>query len=418
MTTPDATAAPPPPATRPMVRSSRALDGAPARTPWVLGWLLVLCCGYQLVGLGAVLPTLVGTGTAGLTPAWATAAATAALVGTVLGALAHRGLARDFDRRRILLVALVAASLAQLLTVAVTGPGLFALVRLVGGVGVGLTLSAVVGMTPGHGVRRRRTIALAATGYHVGGALAAGLALLVLPAWGVLQVVGGVVGLVLVPVVWVRAGEPAAVAGRRVVPFEPTVRQVASWRHRWVGAASLVASFLALAALHGLNTWLPTLLTGTGPSASTPVLMLLVLNLGGVLGLLAGTRWSSRWAGRRGVMLCFAVAAVALAALTLPLDPAAVLVLLLVVGMSICSGEFLVQVYLADVLPPASRGAANGLLIRLGRAGGVFGVLALGTMVATGAGGPWAFQLLAALALVGLLSMVVLTPRTVELRRR
>jgi AAHS family benzoate transporter-like MFS transporter len=84
---------------------------SPARTAWtaVLCWLTVLLEGYDLVALGATIPTLLKSGYLGFTAAGATAVATVSLVGVAVGA-AFLGPLTDRFGRRVMLIGSVLLS--------------------------------------------------------------------------------------------------------------------------------------------------------------------------------------------------------------------------------------------------------------------------------------------------------------------
>lgn len=56
--------------------------------PIILCWIVVALDGFDLVVLGTVIPTLIGTGQLGFDPGGATGVATAGLIGVGIGALA------------------------------------------------------------------------------------------------------------------------------------------------------------------------------------------------------------------------------------------------------------------------------------------------------------------------------------------
>lgn len=412
MTTPDATA-------------SRPLDGTPAsrtssvptRRVLVVCWLVVLLGGYHLVGLAVVLPTLLGSSALGLDVIGGTVAATASLAGVAAGAAWHRPLLRARGPRTALVLAAAASSLAQLLTPAVGTPLGFVLLRLTTGVGIGLGLPVVVSLLARRAVRRRSTIVWTSTAYHAGAVLAVVVGLALLPSWQGHFLMGGLCGLALLPVVW-RTVPRDQLLGQPVAVVAEAVRELVTWRHRWVGLAGLVAAFTALALVQGLNTWFPTLLSTAGHDGVSSLSLLLVLNLGALAGLLAADAVARVLGPRLGVLAWFSLAAVGLALLSVPSFALPVLVpLVLLTGALVASTQTLVQVYLAAVVPVPTRSAASGLVIHLGRAGGMVGVAAVGLATAW-LGVPSAFQLLSGAALIGLLVMVVVTPRTVELPQR
>ncbi|WP_197429945.1 MFS transporter [Auraticoccus cholistanensis] len=388
---------------------------APGRAGPLLCWLVVVIAGYHLVVLGATIPSLIRFGVLGFTPAAATLAATASVAGMAVGAAAQSRSGTRHGRRQTLAVAVATSSAGLLLTPLAPDVTVFVLLRLLGGLGLGLGLPVVLGVAAERGVRRLRAGAWVSTGYHAGAVAAAVLGLVLLPDWRPLFVLGGVAGLVLLPLLALWRPVPAG-STRPARGHEPSVRALVSWQHRWVGVASVVASFMALALVHGLNTWLPTLMRAAGHDRATSLQLLLVLNVGAALGLLGVAAVSQRLGGRRAVLLYFGLAAVGLALLGSPGSEVwQLVVVVLLTGAVVASTQALIQTYVARVVPPETRTAANGLVTGLGRVGAVAGVLGTGLLISSGLADPWAFHLLSAVALLGVLVMVVMTPRTVEL---
>src|SRR6188508_56599 len=78
-------------------------DRATGRWPVVLCWLAVALDGFDLVVIGAVIPTLSKSGDLGFTDASLTTASTVGLVGVGIGALLIGPITDRFGRRRPLI---------------------------------------------------------------------------------------------------------------------------------------------------------------------------------------------------------------------------------------------------------------------------------------------------------------------------
>src|SRR5262245_19689414 len=103
--------------------------------PAVLCWLIVLLEGYDLVVLGAVIPTLIEHHHIGCTAARATFAATTSLVGVAIGAAVVGPIADRYGRRKVLLASI---ALFSAFTAAVPVAGsitVFGVFRLLAGIG-------------------------------------------------------------------------------------------------------------------------------------------------------------------------------------------------------------------------------------------------------------------------------------------
>ena len=72
--------------------------------------------------------------------------------------------------------------------------------------------------------------------------------------------------------------------------------------HHGLGRSTIafwVTSFMGLLLVYGLNTWLPQIMKSAGYQLGAALALLLVLNAGGVLGLLVAGRVADRIGNRR-----------------------------------------------------------------------------------------------------------------------
>ncbi|MBR7503005.1 MFS transporter, partial [Mycobacterium tuberculosis] len=80
-----------------------------------------------------------------------------------------------------------------------------------------------------------------------------------------------------------------------------------------------LGSCMGLLLVYGLNTWLPKIMADAGYEVSDSLVMLLVLNLGAVVGLVIAGWLADRHGTKRIVLLWFVLAAVFLAVLSIPM---------------------------------------------------------------------------------------------------
>ena len=267
----------------------------PAGFGWVraLCWLTVTLEGFDIVALSASLPTILETQHVGIDKADATFITTISLVGILVGALAVGPIADRFGRKRALIGSIALFSVLTLVVPWADSVSTFAALRFLAGIGLGacmpVALTAMSETVEPH--QRARGTTLAMTGYHTGALLTALVGLVVMPDWEWLFIVGGVVGLAVIPVMWVklpetseraiarRAGEPEV----EKVPFSLLLKQP----YLVASLATWAASFMGLLLVYGLISWLPTIMSEAGYQLSTSLVMLFLLNLGGVAGLAA-----------------------------------------------------------------------------------------------------------------------------------
>ncbi|MFF0969211.1 MFS transporter [Streptomyces sp. NPDC003703] len=396
---------------------------APARTTasgrnvWtvVLCWITVMLEGYDLVVLGAIIPTLLKTHHLGMTAGDATTIATLSLVGVAIGAVCVGPLADRLGRRLLLIASVLLFSVFTLLVPLAGSVTVFALLRLAAGLGLGacmpVSLTMMAEHMPAH--RRARASTLTMTGYHTGAVITSLLALQVTDNWKILFYVLGAAGLVIAAVQWFRLPESEAFVrtretdgdGAARVPFTELLKPA----YLRAGIGVWVASFMGLLLVYGLNTWLPKLMNDAGYPVPTAVTQLLVLNVGGVIGLLVGG-WVADRRGIKGTTVAwFAVSVLMLACLSVRMHNDLLLdLVVLLTGVFVFSAQVLVYAYVTDFYPAAVRGTALGSASGIGRIGSIVGPSVTGALVTAGIGHPWGFYFFAMVAVLGCAAVLTL----------
>ncbi|MEV5149848.1 aromatic acid/H+ symport family MFS transporter [Streptomyces sp. NPDC052727] len=392
--------------------------GTAGRNLWtvVLCWITVLLEGYDLVVLGAIIPTLLKTRHLGMTAGDATTVATLSLVGVAIGAVLVGPLADRLGRRLLLIGSVVLFSVFTLLVPLAGSVTTFALLRLAAGLGLGACMPVSLTMMAEHmpADRRARASTLTMTGYHTGAVITSLLALRVTDDWEVLFYVLGVAGLVVAVVQWFRLPESEAFVrakeapGAERVPFAELLKPA----YLRAGIGIWVASFMGLLLVYGLNTWLPKLMNDAGYPVPTAVTQLLVLNVGGVAGLVLG----GFVADRRGIKLTtlgwFAVSVGMLACLSVKMDSDLLLdTVVFLTGVFVFSAQVLVYAYVTHFYPASVRGTALGSASGIGRIGSIVGPSVTGALVSAGIGHPWGFYFFATVAVLAFLAVLTLPAR-------
>jgi len=391
---------------------------SPTRSAWtaVLCWLTVLLEGYDLVALGATIPTLLKSGHLGFTPAGATAVATVSLIGVGAGAAALGPLTDRFGRRVMLIGSVLLFSVFTLVLPLAPTVATFGVLRFVAGLGLGACMPVALTVMSENLPARRRASAstITMTGYHVGAVLTSLLALRAVDNWHVLFYGGGAAGLLVVPLMLWKLPESAAYLEAKQQPeaakFSP--RDLLGPRYRRISLAVWVGSFMGLLLVYGLNTWLPQLMRTAGYPLSTSITLLLVLNIGAMAGLLLAGVVADRFGIRPVACLWFGVGAVLLALLSLRIDNSVVLNgLVLLTGVFVFSAQVLIYGYVAHAFPAQARGTALGMASAVGRLGSILGPFVTGALVTAGVAYPWGFYFFALVAALGLGAVLLLGGR-------
>ncbi len=413
--------------------------GNKSRWPVWLCWLAMVLDGFDLVVLGTVIPTLIKTQELGFDAVGATFAATISLVGVGLGALFIAPLSDRLGRRNLLVACVAWFSLFTIAVVFAPNVAWFSTFRLLAGLGLGACLPAALAYMNDYapagtaGKSTTRTM----TGYHVGAVATAFLALMVIPNWRTMFIAGGLAGFALVPFLWFKLPEtlpavhhvPAPAAGDRkeaavparagAAPAAARDGERASFRdlgrkpYPLIAAGVAVASFMGLLLVYGLNTWLPQLMASAGYSLNAGLALLLVLNVGAVVGLLIAGVLADRHGTKKIVLLWFGLSAVFLAALSIQIQNEVVLyAAVFVTGVFVFSSQVLVYAWVSQLFPIRLRGTALGFAAGVGRLGAILGPAVTGALVAAGIAYPWGFYVFAAAALLAVLALAFV-PQTV-----
>jgi MFS transporter, AAHS family, benzoate transport protein len=386
--------------------------------PVLLCWVAVALDGFDLVVLGVVIPTLLGTGALGFTESTVTTASTLGLVGMGIGAVTIGPLTDRFGRRKSLITSVAAFSLLTIATGLAQSVAQFTTFRFLAGLGLGACLPTALAFMSEHARQGRAGSAVTRmmTGYHVGAVLTAVLAIVVVPrfGWEAMFAIGGVAGLLTLPVMWAKlpeshaflaAREAAATAGER------RSRPAAVLRGRLlrVSLGIWVASFMGLLLVYGLNTWLPEIMGAAGYSIDASLGLLLVLNLGAVTGLLLAGRVSDAHGNKPTVLLWFGLSAVFLALLSIRMESTVlVYAAVFLAGVFVFSAQVLVYAFVGHLFAAEVRGTAIGLAAGVGRLGAIAGPFLGGLLVGAGVAYPWgfyAFSVAAVLAVAALLTV-------------
>ena len=397
-------------------RPSRA--GTPAAGgswPVILCWIAVALDGFDLVVLGAVIPTLLGTGDLGFTPSSVTTASTVGLVGVGLGAVTIGPLTDRFGRRRSLIGCVAAFSLFTLAIPLAQDTTQFTILRFLAGLGLGACLPTALAYMSEHAKpgRAGRAVTLTMTGYHVGAVLTALLALRMVDAygWESMFVIGGVAGLAAVPLLWAKLPESEAYlrALEHVDEEKPAVvrsADVVRGRYLRVSIGLWAASFMGLLLVYGLNTWLPTIMGEAGYSIKAGTTLLLVLNVGAVVGLVLAGAIADARGNKRTVLMWFGLAAVFLALLSIKMDSSLLVHgAVLLAGIFVFSAQVLVYAFVGHLYPPEIRGTALGMSAGVGRVGAIVGPTLGGALVTAGIAYPWGFYAFAVAALLAVAAL-------------
>jgi benzoate transport len=408
---------------------------------WVapLCWIAVLLDGFDLVVVGAVVPTLQSPEEWALSGAGTTFVITIGLVGMMIGALTIGTLTDVIGRRKALIGAVTAFSVLTLACAFAPNEAVFGVLRFLAGLGLGGCLPTAIAMVNefSRSGRSGRATTTIMTGYHVGAVATAALAIVVIPqlGWRAMFVIGALPALVLVPLMlrhlpesasWLvahgRRQEAEQVAARYGLELEDDAAPVAPHAGEGAGAtirtlftgtylrntlAVGVTSFMGLLLVYGLNNWLPTIMREADYELGAALAFLLVLNVGAIVGLLVAGGVADRIGARPAGIAWFAGAALFLALLSIKLPIVGIYVMVFLTGCFVFSAQVLVYAFVSANHPSQVRATALGWSAGAGRVGAIVGPVITGALFAGGFAFPWGFYLFAVVGALGALALSV-----------
>ncbi|MDO5697323.1 MAG: aromatic acid/H+ symport family MFS transporter [Dermatophilus congolensis] len=406
-------------------RTSRAAAPNTARggNVWaaVLCWLTVALEGFDLVALGAVIPTLLETKHLGMTPADATFVATVSLIGVGIGAAAGGHITDRYGRRVALFGSVLVFSVFTILVPLAPSVMLMAAARFVAGLGLGACMPTAITIMSeiAPATRRASATTITMTGYHVGAVAMSLLAIALVPDWHILFYLGGGFGLLLLPLVWfgvpeLAVTEPVTEPTDGPAATEQAASASAVLRHpyRFTTLAAWVTSFMGLLLVYGLNTWLPQIMRSAGYSLASSLSLLLIMNAGAILGLVLAGMVGDMRGIKAAATSWFVASAAFLALLSIRMESDLLLhVVVFVTGLFVFSAQGLVYALLAHLFPAHLRGTALGFASGVGRLGAVVGPAFTGVLVARGAAHPWGFYFFAAVAVLAVVALAPMPSR-------
>jgi AAHS family 4-hydroxybenzoate transporter-like MFS transporter len=413
---------------RHVVEVTSVVDGARfgpyVLTVCALTTLALVFDGFDIQAIAFAAPPLMsewGMDRAALAPILA-----AGLLGMFVGALAL-GVAGDrYGRRRALLASMALMAGSSLLAATADGPGPLATYRFLTGLGLGGALPNAAALMVEFAPLAVRSVVMAITvvGVPVGGMLGAAIAARLVPAfgWPSIFVLGGVLpAVLLLAMVWLLPESPQYLARRpqRARDLATTLNRVLgvvrydgserfssrdvapggeragplalfSVEHRRETLLIWLIFFTNVFTVYCYFSWTPTVLTGVGLPLATALRGLLLFNLGGVLGALAGAWWMGRVGSRRVLLVLAGAAALSTLALGwIEATPEANLALmgcLLIAGVGVSGVQVQMYTVAASAYPTQLRATGVGWALGTARLGGVLSAFAGSVVQALGSG--------------------------------
>jgi MFS transporter, AAHS family, 4-hydroxybenzoate transporter len=421
-----------------------ALDARPTSAFQVrllaMAFLLMLLDGYDTQAIGYVAPVLTGLwqlDRSSFGPVFSSG-----LVGLTLGAMIFGPIADRFGARRVLLACTAMYGVLTLATASVASLEMLLALRFVTGLGLGGAMPVAVALVSDYAPSRTRNlmVAIAICGFSLGGA-AGGLvaaATIARFGWGAVFVIGGVLPLLLLPVLIIGLPEslerllahpsprhrlkkvlaravpgwivPAALTDRAPEVFKSpvTVRQLFAAGYVMPTLLIWIVFACNLLLLFFLANWIPTVAYSSGLPLEAANLAAAIYQMGGTVGAFVLAMLCDRFA-RPQVVLATAFSGAALSCFLIGQSSADMYSLFLSAagaGFCVVGGQITADAFVTNYYPSAARATGIGWALGVGRLGSIAGPLIGGVLIGLKIPTPTLFAILAIPALLACVSVI------------
>jgi MFS transporter, AAHS family, 4-hydroxybenzoate transporter len=318
----------------------------------------------------------------------------AGLVGLALGAFLFGSLADRVGRKFVILLCVALFGVSSILTIVSSSMVELGVWRLITGLGLGGVLPNLIAITNEvASTNRKNTLVMMMfcgfpLGATIGGLVSAPL--IKAYGWESVFIVGGVVPLVLLPLLYLylpKSNSAPSVTpdvGRSAV-IDNTIGQLFREGRALPTLLLWTAFFSNLLVMYFLVNWLPSLLSIAGSSLSVATLSTALLNLGGIVGAVLLSRLINGPNALRTLAGAYVLAAAALALIARANGHVPVLLAGAgVVGAIIVGGQIAMNAVTASFYPAHIRSTGVGWALGIGRIGSIVGPLLGGLLLGSG----------------------------------
>ena len=374
---------------------------------------VLLLDGFDTTAIGFVAPSLAKEW--GLTKVALGPVFSAGLFGLMIGALLFGPLADRIGRKKIIVFSTLVFGIGTLATAFVQDVNTLLAIRFLTGLGLGGAMPNTIAMTSEFSPHRRRAtmVMIMFCGFSLGAALGGLLAAALIPnfGWRSVFVVGGVVPLLLVPILALRlpesvrflalTGQAHARVGQLLGYISPNANFAPATQfvvdepalagipvlylfrdgRTLVTLLLWVVFFMSLLDLYFLANWLPTVLNDLGSSVSASAVIGSMFQVGGVAGAFALGSVIDRFS-YRALALVYFIAVVAVGAIgQLGHSVAFVTMAIFAAGFCLVGGQIAANALAAGFYPTAVRATGVGWALGIGRVGSIIGPLVGGMLL-------------------------------------
>jgi MFS transporter, AAHS family, 3-hydroxyphenylpropionic acid transporter len=319
----------------------------------------------------------------------------ASTIGLFFGALIGGRLSDAIGRKRVVIASIVLFGLFSLLTPLAWDMRTLYWARALTGLGLGGALPNLIALVNETSApdRRSANVALTYSGAPFGGAVVSLISLSIAPSqWRWIFIAGGVVPLILAPIMIAKLRESPAFEHLRGAPDgggvqapRGSVLAIVTQGRAIPTLLLWVSFFLGLLTLYLLLNWLPTLLVGNGMTKPQAAAAQIAFNAGGgMAALLMGQVLEGRMRAAGIIATFVALPALILLLSRAPAQPALTVLIVFALGCAVLAAQAFLYAAAPACYPTPIRGIGVGAAVAIGRIGSIAGPKLGGVLKAAG----------------------------------
>lgn len=398
----------------------------------LIGWCLfiILMDGYDVVIYGSVIPSLIEEWGISTVTAGAIGSYTAA--GTALGAIIFGLLADKIGRKKVIILCTTMFSLFTALAPFAGGPELFAVFRVIAGLGLGGVMPNVIALSTEYAPKKIRgaVVSFIFCGYSIGAIAAALFSKSLLPTFGWKPIFWiAALPLLFLPFLIKQLPESAnfllakgkdvevkkilakldpATASQSFELEKPSTKAAGSplvklFENKLALSTIMfwISCFSCFVLIYAMNVWLPKLMVEAGYSLSNSLLFVVALNMGAIAGTVVFGRLTDQWGFKKVMVPLYFGGALALAAVGLTNNTILAYALIAIIGAASIGVQNISNAFVSQFYRPEVRSTGVGAAMAFGRVGGIFAPTFVGVLLTMNFSAQMNFTLIGIAAVVG-----------------
>ncbi|MEZ7173403.1 MFS transporter [Sporosarcina sp. OR05] len=341
-------------------------------------------------------------------------------IGMAVGALGFGMLADRIGRKNVFMLTLILFSLASGLSALTTTLTVFLALRFVIGAGLGgeLPVASTLVAESVSAKERGRVVVLLESFWAAGWLIAALIAYFIIPEYG-WRIALVLTALPAFYAIYLRRNLPDSPkferAGKPKQSFGAKIKLIWSKPYARKTTMLWIVWFTVVFSYYGMFLWLPSVMVMKGFDMIHSFKYVLIMTLAQLPGYFTAA-WLIEKTGRKFVLSTYLLGT-AISALTFGNAES--------LSMLLLSGAFLsffnlgawgaLYAYSPEQYPTSVRGTGSGMAAAVGRIGGIFGPLLVGSLVAKGFGFGIIFGIFCGAIIIGVLAVIILGTETKQL---